>query len=190
MMEKILFVNACPRPQSRSLELARHVLGRLEGEVEQLDIFENGPEPLDWKGMQLRDSLMERRDFSHPVLSYAVQFAAADTIVIAAPYWDLMFPAVLKAYLEAVTVTGLTFYYNEQGIPTSLCRAGRLIYVSTAGGYTAGANFGFDYTAALAKGLFGISDVKCVMAEGLDIWGNDAEAIMAEAKTKADILLA
>ncbi len=184
-----MFVDACPRPQSRSFELAQHVLQRLDGEVETLRVFESGPEALNWESLQLRDKLIEDKAFDHPMLRWALQFAAADTILIAAPYWDLMFPAALKSYLEAITVTGLTFYYNEQGIPTSLCKAKRLIYVSTAGGYTAGANFGFDYVAALAKGLFGISDVQCIMAEGLDIWGNDVETIMAEAKARADALL-
>ena len=51
------------------------------------------------------------------------QFAAADVIVIAAPYWDLMFPAVLKTYLENITVTGITFCYSDQGRPQSMCKA-------------------------------------------------------------------
>ena len=35
-----------------------------------------------------------------PLLDYARQFARADQILIAAPCWDLSFPAVLRAYLE------------------------------------------------------------------------------------------
>ena len=31
----------------------------------------------------------------------AGQFAGADTIVIAAPFWDLSFPAALKQYMQA-----------------------------------------------------------------------------------------
>ena len=39
----------------------------------------------------------------------------ADTVVIAAPFWDLSFPAILKKYIEAVTVAGITFRYSDQG---------------------------------------------------------------------------
>lgn len=188
-MDKILFVNACPRPESRSLELAKHVLECLEGETEEIKLFENGPEALDWERLQLRDKLIEEKDFAHPMLCWARQFAEADTIVIAAPYWDLMFPAVLRAYLENVTVTGLTFYYSEKGIPTSLCKAKMLVYVSSAGGYAAGNNFGYEYVKALANNLYGIEDVHCIMAEGLDIWGADVDEIMKQAKLKAQLEL-
>lgn len=188
-MEKILFVNACPRPESRTLELARFVLSGLSGEAEEMNVFENGPDALDWESLQLRDSLIESGNFDHPMLAWARQFAAADTIVIAAPFWDLLFPAKLRCYLESVTVTGLTFRYSDKGVPQSMCRAKKLIYVSTAGGPTAGMNFGFDYINALARGLYGVEDVKCIMAEGLDIWGADVSRIMGDAKRRAEELL-
>ena len=187
-MEKILFVNACPRPQSRTLELARHLLSRLEGEIEEVKIFEDGPAALNWESLSLRDELIAAKNFEHPMLCHARQFAAADTIVIAAPYWDLMFPAALRAYLESVTVTGLTFRYSEHGVPQSLCRAKRFIYVGTAGGPVFN-NFGFEYVKALANNFYGVEDVRCVMAEGLDIWGADVEAIMRDAKAAAEKLI-
>ena len=132
-MKKVLFINACARPCSRSCELARHVLNRLPGQVEELRLYEEEIRPLDWPALQERVTSVTAGDFSAPVFRYAKQFAVADDIVIAAPYWDLLFPAVLRTYLEAVTVTGLTFRYTPQGMPEGLCRARRLIYVTTAG---------------------------------------------------------
>ena len=38
----------------------------------------------------------------------ARQFARAEIIVMAAPYWDLSFQAALKQYLEQVNVVGIT----------------------------------------------------------------------------------
>lgn len=64
-----------------------------------------------------RVELSDKGDFSNEMFKYAHQFAESDTVVIAAPYWDLSFPAVLKAYLEAVSVCGITFKYDEQGVP-------------------------------------------------------------------------
>ena len=73
-----------------------------------------------------RERLVKAGALDDPLLDYARQFARADQILIAAPCWDLSFPAVLRAYLERVSVTGVTFHYNDQGVPAGLCRARRL----------------------------------------------------------------
>lgn len=184
-MEQILFVNSCVRPQSRTRKLAHFVLSRLDGKVTEVDLSTDPVPFLDRDGLALRDRLLTDRDFSAPMLRHAVQFSQADTIVIAAPYWDLMFPALLKAYLEAVTVSGLTFRYTEDGRPATLCRAKRLIYVTTAGGPIGQFDFGFQYVSALAHGFFEIPEVSCIHAEGLDIVGADVNAILAQAEQEA-----
>lgn len=112
---------------------------------------------------------------------YAREFRKADEIVIAAPYWDMSFPASLKCYLEAVSVVGLTFHYLPDGTPEGLCRAQRLTYVTTAGGYIGENNFGYDYVKAIA-GLFGIAQTKEIRAEALDIVGADVEGILRQAE--------
>lgn len=160
-MEKILFINACIRPNSRTLELANCVLEKLSGEVEEVKLYEEELFPLTLKEMALREKSAKNKDFSHDAFRLAKQFALADTIVLAAPYWDLMFPAIVKNYFENITVNGLTFAYGENGIPHGLCKAKKLIYVTTAGGPIV-YNFGFDYVNALAKSFYGIKEVKCV----------------------------
>ena len=180
-MEKVLFINACVRPNSRTLELANHVLQKLSCLVEEVKLYEKKLLPLDLKGMQIRHDAASRKDFSNSVFDLAKQFASAKTIVIAAPYWDLMFPSLLKTYIENITVSGLTFVYGQNGRPQGLCNAKRLIYVTTSGGPIIH-NFGYEYVQALAKGFFGIEDVQCIKAEGLDIYGADVEKIMTEAK--------
>ena len=121
------------------------------------------------------------------MFDWARQFAQADAIVLAAPYWDLLFPTKVRAYLEEITVSGITFRYGTDGIPQSLCKARRLIYVTTAGGPIVH-NFGFAYVEALVKTFFGIEDVRLVKAEGLDIWGADVRAIMEQAKNEIEHL--
>ena len=182
-MEKILFINACVRPFSRTLELAKHVLSKLSGRVEEVKLYNEQLFPLDLKEMELRDKSAESRDFSNSVFNHAKQFANANTIVIAAPYWDLMFPTVLKCYFEKVTVNGLTFCYGENGIPCGLCKAKKLIYITTSGGFIKD-NFGFDYVYALCKNFYGINDVQLVKAEGLDIYGADVSGILEKEKEK------
>lgn len=181
----VLFVNGCVREDSRTLDLARAVLSKESGEVQEVCLYQDGPEGLTSDTLRLREELLERKEFGHSLFRWAVQFAQADTIVIAAPYWDLMFPTKVRAYLEAVTVTGITFQYNADGIPQGLCKAARLIYVTTAGGPIV-QNFGFEYVDALARTFYGISNTCLVKAEGLDIWGADPAAIMEAAKSQLE----
>ena len=183
-MKKILFVNACVRESSRTLMLARYILDRLNGEICEVELQKENLKPLDENLLEKRDRLISSKEFSNSMFCYANEFAAADTIVIAAPYWDLAFPAILKIYLEQITVCGITFMYKK-GIPQGLCRAKQLIYVTTAGG-TIYDNFGFEYVEALAKKLCGIGEVRFFKAKNLDIEGNDITEILERAKSEID----
>ncbi len=181
-MDNILYINACCRENSRTDELAQHLISKLNGNMHQLKLYEENIKPLDARLLGERDGLLKDGRTDDERLSFARQFASADVIVIAAPYWDLMFPSVLKVYLENICVCGVTFHYSEKGVPVSLCKAHKLCYVTTAGGFIGENNFGFDYVKALAKGFFGITDVSFFSAEGLDIYGADVTAIMQKAK--------
>ncbi|MBO7303425.1 MAG: NAD(P)H-dependent oxidoreductase [Clostridia bacterium] len=183
-MDKILFINACVRENSRTRELAEVLLERLDGEIDEVCLSELSMPFLDLDGIDKRDTAAKNNDFSDPAFDFAKQFAKADIIVVAAPYWDLMFPAILKAYFENITVTGITFHYSEEGRPESLCKAKVLHYVTTSGGFIGENDFGFSYVKALAKGFFEIPQIKRYTAEGLDIFGADSEKIIREAKRK------
>ena len=181
-MEKILYINACCRENSRTNELAQHLIGRLNGEIQVVNLHNESIKPFDGQLLSKRDLLIRDGKTDDEMFCLARQFASADTIVIAAPYWDLMFPAILKVYLENITVNGVTFRYSEKGIPESLCKAENLYYVTTSGGFIGENNFGFEYIRAAAKGFFGIGNVKFFSAEGLDIYGADTDGIMNKAK--------
>ena len=187
-MRDILFVNACVmRETSRTQRLADAFLDKLleedpSAEVTEVTLSEAGIMGLTEETLAFRNGCVESGDFSDSMFDAARQWAAADEIVIAAPYWDISFPAMLKEYVEQLCVNGLTFSYSEEGIPVGHCRASRVTYITTVGGYTGeDLNMGYDYIAAVCRGYFGIQQVDCIKAEGLDIWGNDPEAILTEA---------
>lgn len=181
-MDNILYINACCRENSRTKELAQYLLGGLDGNVQCVNLYEESISPIDGELLSERDRLLKEGRTDDEMFTLANQFASADTIVVAAPYWDLMFPSVLKVYLENITVCGITFRYSEKGIPQSLCKAKKLYYVTTSGGYIGENNFGFNYIKAVAEGFFGIREVSLFSAEGLDIYGADVEKIMQKAK--------
>lgn len=182
MENKILFINSCTRPNSRTKELAQHLLNRLVGEITQVDLYETNVKPIDSIELEKRTENIKNGNFYCSEFEQAKQFSEADVIVIAAPFWDLSFPAVLKLYIENITVSGITFEYSDKGVPVSKCNAKKLYYITTSGGYIGNNNFGFDYVKALAENFFGINNVSFYSAEGLDIFGADVKKIMEEAK--------
>lgn len=174
---KILFINACVRKESRTLVLANELLSGLPGEIEELKLIDLNLKPLDERRISSR-----LKDEHEQVL--AKEFANADIIVIAAPLWDLSFPALLKLYVENISIGGITFKYTENGI-VGLCKAKKLYYVSTSGG-TFIPNFGYEYIKALSNVMFGIKEVLHFEAEGLDVWENNIEDILNDAIIKIE----
>ena len=176
-----LFVNACVRKESRTKRLADRLLSKLGGEIEEIRLWELDLPVVDEAFLNKRNAVVERENFEDPVCDLARQFAKADTIVIAAPYWDLSFPASLKQYFELINVLGITFKYTDDGMPVGLCRAEKLYYVTTAGGAFIPEEFGIGYVESLARNFYGIENVEYIKAYGLDILGADTEGIMSEA---------
>ena len=129
----ILFVNACVREASRTLRLARAALAEKAKPVTEIRLIDLAFPKVDEAFLEKRDRLIGEGRFDDPLFSLARQFAEAEEIVVAAPYWDLSFPAVLKQYFEQVTVIGITFRYTPEGVPEGLCRAKKLTYFTTPG---------------------------------------------------------
>lgn len=183
----ILFVNACVRGRSRTKRLADALLEKLNEKVEEIRLSDVNFPVVDEKFLVERDALIASGSFLDRTFDLARQFAAADTVVIAAPLWDLSFPSALKRYLEQICVVGVTFKYGEDGVPQGLCRAKKLYYVTTAGGKFFPEEFGFGYVKALCQNFFGIDDVRLIKAVGLDIYGADQEAILKDEITRLKV---
>ncbi len=181
----ILYINSCVRNNSRTNELALYLLsklGRDYTEVKTENIF-----PLNSQSLEKRSTLIELNDYSDSLFDLAKQFAEADTVVISAPFWDLSFPASLKAYIENIFVNGITFRYNEDGIPVGLCKADKLYYISTAGGKFM-QKYGYNYIKSAAVNMLGIKNTVLIKAEMLDVAGFDPKKIIDESKKEIDII--
>lgn len=176
----ILFVNACVRSNSRTKRIADALLEKLGDKVEEVRL-ENIQFPVsNQEFLDRRDQCIAEGDYTNSYFDFAKQFAGADSIVVAAPLWDLSFPSALKQYIEHINVLGITFEYTAEGIPLGKCKAKRLYYVMTAGGDYVPEEFGYGYIKALAQNFYGIQDVELIKATGLDIQGNNADAIVQE----------
>ena len=182
MEKQILYVNACVRKESRTKRLADKLLSKLGEPYEELCLEKNAFPIVNEEYLNKRDQLISAGDFQSPAFDLARQFSEAKTIVIAAPYWDLSFPSMLKQYLEQINVVGITFKYSEEGVPVALCKAKRLFYVTTAGGFYVPEDYGFGYVKALAQNFYGIQDVRKIEAVGFDIYGANVNSIMKDAE--------
>lgn len=182
----ILLIDACVRKESRTKRLFKRVLSHLNGPVETVRLIDCNFPKTDEAFLQKRDACIAAGDFSDPMFDLAKQFVRADTVVIAAPHWDLSFPAAMKQYFEQINVVGLTFRYEDSDVPVPMCRAKRLFYVATAGGPVRNHDYGFGYVKALGKEFYGIEDATLFCAEGLDIFGADAETILQSAEARID----
>ena len=194
-MENLLFINACVRGErSRTLKLARRFLAGYQKAhpdtvITERDLCAQRLQPQYPEVLAERDELWAAGKLDQPMFEPAREFAAADKIVVAAPFWDLCFPAVLKIYLERISVTDVTFGYDDQGAMVGLCRASKLLYVVTRGGNYAGTDLemGTPMLRALCA-MYGIPELITLAAEGLDDVRQDKQALLDAALLRADAL--
>lgn len=183
----ILFIDCCIRgAESRTLALCNAFLEEVgrrypEAEVRRISLGDEGIAAMDREQMERRDELLAANRLDDGQFDYAREFAAADYILIGAPYWDLSFPACLKNYIEQISVNGIAFTYVETG-SLGLCKARKMMYISTAGGFVwEGGHAGEAYMRQICS-FYGIGQFESYCLEGLDIFGIDVKGKMEEAR--------
>ena len=192
-MRKVLAVDCCIRgAESRTKEIFDAFLGALpeDCEVDYLKLDEENLSPLTGAFFDARQRLLEEGNLTHPRFRYAHQFAEADIIVMAAPFWDLSFPALLKVYIEQLCVDGITFT-SEHGGLKGTCRASDLVYITSRGGDYSNdpLEMGSRYIDAMHT-FFGIEKYHCIAADGVNMSCFDTETVINQAKEKARALAA
>lgn len=185
-MKKALFVDCCLRKGSNTKILAQAFIDELEGyEIETLELEKENLKPLVGDFFESRQELLEKNDRTHPRFKYAYQIKEADLIIIAAPFWDLSFPALLKIYIENVSVDGITFGSTENGL-VGICKADNFVYLTTRGGFYKDDPMeqAIPYLNALSK-FFGFKNFKYIAADGMNVEGFDNNKSLEDAIDKA-----
>ena len=180
---KLLYIDCCITVHgsaSRTAALAETFLSAWraahpEADIETLDLKTLTLNPLLGNALRLRETLQGEGRTEGASFALARQFAAADRIVIAAPYWELSFPAQLRLYIEHIAAQGITFDYTSQG-QVGLCRAEKLLFLTTAGG-SLEANCGSEHWRALCP-FFGIGEYHFIGAPMQDVKEIDHEALL------------
>lgn len=191
---KLLYVDCCitVHKVSRTKLLADTFLAAWQkahpaDEIEILDLKALSLTPLMGDALVHREEMLDNGCTDSADFALARQFAAADRIVIAAPYWELSFPAQLRLYIEHISALNITFGYGEGGASRGLCRAEKLLFLTTSGGDFTAANCGSDHLRALC-GMFGIPDYQFLGAALQDVREVDHTAILSRTLTQAAAL--
>lgn len=131
-MSKLVFIDACIRQdESRTRRIAYPILSALSQryEIVRYALPEtDGIVPLDPKLYEERG----QGDIPAWAVQAAKDIAEADRILIAAPFWDMSFPAVLKCFFEQTSLFGITFTDNGKTC-VGLCKAPKVLYITTRG---------------------------------------------------------
>ena len=131
-MEKLVVIDACVRQdESRTRRIEEPVISALSYRYEVIRY--NLPEmegivPLDPGLFAGRG----RGDVPAWALQAARDIASSDRILIAAPFWDMSFPAVLKCFFEQTSLFDVIFTDNGSTC-TGLCKAPKVLYITTRG---------------------------------------------------------
>ncbi len=116
------------------------------------------------------------------------QYVAADKYVYVSPMWNFSFPPILKAYIDAICVSGKTFKYTENG-PVGLLTDKKAIHIQASGGvYTEGpaASFesGHSYLSKIMQ-FHGVPSFEGIFVEGMAAMPDQAQSIKEKAIAQA-----
>jgi FMN-dependent NADH-azoreductase len=118
------------------------------------------------------------------------QVQAADVIVLGVPMYNFGISAQLKNWIDAIARAGVTFRYTENG-PEGLLK-GKTVYVAFARGGRYRGTAADTQTPYLKNvlGFLGITDVRFVYAEGLNMGPDAAAQGFADAQADIEAALA
>jgi len=148
-------------------------------EVQYLDLAAQTPTHLSVESLGFRLGLTseqlsdaQRRE-NQATTALLEQFLAADVIVVGAPMYNFTIPSQLKAWIDRIAQAGHTFKYTENGA-VGLAGGKQVIVASTRGGAYSTSEQGqaMEHQESFLKvifGFFGITDVRFVRAEGVNL---------------------
>ena len=195
-MSKVLYIKANIKSEveSRTFKVADHFIEAYkkenpEDEIIVLDLYKENIDFLRADDLAKLFGPKDEESRNNSILKYAYQFAEADKYIIAAPMWNLSIPAILKAYIDYVSVSGITFKYTADG-PVGLLNNKKAVHIVSRGGAYGDAPYEMgDRYLRTILGFFGISDIEAIAIENVDVIGADVQGKVEEAIERAKLVL-
>ena len=166
-MKKLMVIDCCMREGSRTERILTPVVEALSSryEVERIEVEDLHLTAVDSRVLEERASGYVPEE----IVALSRRLASASRIVIAAPFWDMSFPAALKVFFENMSLFNITFADDGEKC-VGLCSCERVLYITTRGmNIHTGDDIeqGTPYIKALSR-LWGLGDVITVAAENMD----------------------
>ena len=183
-MKKMIVIDSCMRAESRTKLILDAAVAELSKryEVEIIDVNSLGLPPLD------KVTYVDQRENGN-VPSLAIELArkvaTCDRLVVAAPFWDMSFPAILKSFFENISLFDITFTDNGTTC-VGLCKCEKVLFITTRGmDIRTGdpLDQGSPYLTALSF-LWGLGEVITVAATNMDYLSPEDLALRIEAAKK------
>lgn len=172
-MAKLVFIDATMREGSRTRRIARPLVDELgkRYDIETIRLDGAGFPAVDSRILHDRDSGIVPEEYAE----MARRIAAADRIVIAAPFWDMSFPSELKVFIENMSLFHITFDSDDRHC-YGLCKCEKVLYITTRGmDIRTGDPLeqATPYLKALSY-LWGLGELYVISAENMDYSSPDA----------------
>lgn len=190
-MSKVLYIKANPKKEGTSVTfkvsdafIEAYKQQHPQDEIITLDLYKEKILPLTEEDLNARFAPKTEDTRNHPVFKYTYQFLDADKYVVAAPMWNLSFPAILGLYLDYICQAGITFNYSSNGIEGA-CKGKKAIHFVTRGGqYSTGPLAHLELGDRHLRSSFaavGITDFETYALDNMNRSSTDVEAVLAEA---------
>lgn len=191
-MSKVLYIKANIKNEgeSRTFKVSdsfveEYKKNNPEDEIITLDLYKENIDFLRADDLGKLFGPKDEESKNNSILKYAYQFADADKYIIAAPMWNLSFPAILKAYIDYVSVSGITFKYTAEG-PVGLLNNKKALHIVSRGGAYDNSPYEMgDRYLRTILGFFGIKDIETIAIDNLDVMGVNVEEKVEEGIEKA-----
>ncbi|MCX0378856.1 FMN-dependent NADH-azoreductase [Clostridium perfringens] len=194
-MSKVLYIKANIKNEgeSRTFKVSdsfveEYKKNNPEDEIITLDLYKENIDFLRHDDLGKLFGPKDEESKNNSILKYAYEFADADKYIIAAPMWNLSFPAILKAYIDYVSVSGITFKYTAEG-PVGLLNNKKAVHIVSRGGAYDNSPYEMgDRYLRTILGFFGIKDIETIAIDNLDVIGVNVEEKVEEGIEKATSL--
>lgn len=190
---KTLIIDGTGRTEDRSKTkyLANRVIAKLDfANVEVVDLYNIS---VPFVTSEIIDSWKTDRNDTE-ALELLTQFETADRYVFIYPTWNWTVPAIVKAYLDLVLISGRTFGYDNRGKRVGYLGDKQAILISTTGGKSYSpliaailrAQDGDNYTVQMLKTM-GIKNIKKYRIDNTAYDYNDESGKFSPAKYQARV---
>lgn len=200
-MKTLLHIAATPRgDESRTLKVSRVFLEAFKNKyskclIEELNLFDIKLPDLTVQRVDGKYELLSGKEISpkfqvawDALVEYINQFKRADGYLISAPMWNFGIPYKLKHYFDVIVQPKYLFQYTDKG-PEGLIKNKKMVVITSRGGdYTQPGFKVFDQEEPYLKtvlGFIGLTDVKFIHAQPMDMGADAQKAALEKAKTAA-----